>query len=280
MKSFFFSIFFIAIFAVQAQVTTPQPSPKANTSQVVGLTQFELEYSRPSTRDRKIFGDLIPYDKLWRTGANANTTIKFDEDIVFGGQKVKAGKYAIFTKPGKKEWEVYLFAKTDNWGVPQNWDESQIVAQTKVDAVGIQDKVESFTIDFNHFSKDKAHLTMKWENTAVNIPIEVPTDEMVMASIEMAMKGPKSVDYFNSAVYFLETDRDINRAKMWIDQAMELRDDKPYWMLRQQSLIYAKAGEKNTAIKIAKQSLEAAEKAGNRDYVEMNKASLKEWGAY
>lgn len=264
----------------QAQVQTPQPSPSATVNQVVGLTEFEVKYSRPSANERDIFGSLVPYDKLWRTGANANTTLTFDEDIKFGGQPVKAGTYALFTKPGKDQWEVFLYDKTDNWGAPQEWDENLIIANIIVPSRQISDNVESFTIDFNHFSKAAAHMILKWENTAVSIPIEVPTDEKVMTSIEMAMKDPKPADYYNAAVYFLETDRDIQKAKIWMDKAMELREDKPYWMLRQQALIYAKAGEKNTAIKLAKQSLEAAKKAGNRDYIKMNKASLKEWGAY
>lgn len=280
MKRISFCLLFLTILGVQAQVQTPQPSPSATLKQVVGLTNFEVNYSRPSMNDREIFGGLVPYDKLWRTGANANTTISFDQDAKFNDEPVKAGKYALYAKPGEKSWEIYLYNKTDNWGLPQEWDESKVVLETKIKSNTITENVESFTIDFNHFSKDSAHLILKWENTAVNIPLEVPTDQAVMRSIEAAMKSPKPTDYFNAAVYFLETDRDINQAREWIDKAMDLRDDKPFWMLRQQSLIYAKAGEKNMAIKLAKQSLEAAEKAGNRDYINMNKASLKEWGAY
>ncbi|NBC58900.1 MAG: DUF2911 domain-containing protein [Bacteroidetes bacterium] len=280
MKRLSFCLLFSVFLGVKAQVQTPQPSPSATLNQVVGLTNFEVKYSRPSMNGRKIFGGLVPYDKLWRTGANANTTISFDQDIKITDKPVKAGKYALYTKPGEKSWEIYLYDKTDSWGLPQKWDGSKVVLETKLEVNELSYDIESFTIDFSHFTKDKAHLILKWENSAVNIPIEVPTDKMVMASIDKAMSNPKPADYFNAAVYFLETDRDINQAKQWINKAMEMREDKPFWMLRQQSLIYAKAGEKNEAIKLAKQSLEAAEKAGNRDYVNMNKASLKEWGAY
>lgn len=276
-------VFLLCIFLFTgsyAQVQSPQPSPSATLSQVVGLTQFEINYSRPSTRDRDIFGSLVPYGSLWRTGANANTTISFNEDIKFGEQPVKAGTYALYTKPNKETWDVFLYAKTDNWGTPQEWDEALVIAKTTVPSHEISDKVESFSIDFNHLNKDNAHLILKWENTAVNIPIEVPTDQSVMESITNTMQGPTSSDYFSSAVYYMETGRDINQAKMWIDKAMSLRENKPYWMLRQQSLIYAKAGEKNTAIELAKQSLKAAKKAGNRDYIKMNQNSLKEWGAF
>lgn len=280
MNKFILLLFLCTIGTLQAQVQSPQPSPSATLKQVVGLTQFEVNYSRPSIRGREIFGDLVPFGKLWRTGANKNTTIKFDDTIIFGGKEVTPGEYAIFTIPNDGEWEVFLYANTENWGTPAEWNEDEIVARTSVETSKIDEKVESFTIEFNHFTKNNAHLIIKWENTAAHILVEVPTDEKVMASIEMAMKNPKPADYFNAAVYFLETERDINKAKAWVDKAMKMREDKPFWMLRQQSLIYAKAGETKTAIKLARESLEAAEKAGNADYVKMNKASLEEWGAY
>lgn len=280
MNRFILFLFLCTVGTLQAQVQSPQPSPSTTLKQVVGLTQFEVNYSRPSMRDRRIFGDLVPFGKLWRTGANKNTTIKFDDTIIFGGQEVNPGEYALFTIPNEGEWEVFLYSNTENWGTPSKWNEEEIVAKTTVKVSKISEEVESFTIDFNHFTKNNAHLIIKWESTAAHILIEVPTDRKVMASIEMAMKDPKPADYFNAAVFFLETNRDINKAKTWVDKAMEMREDKPYWMLRQQSLIYAKAGETNSAIQLAKESLNAAEEAGNADYVKMNKASLKEWGAY
>ncbi|TKS55875.1 DUF2911 domain-containing protein [Mesohalobacter halotolerans] len=274
-------ICFITVFAgVSAQVQTPQPSPSVQLKQVVGLTNFEINYSSPSMRGREIFGDLVPFEKLWRTGANKNTTISFDDNIVFGGVEVEAGEYAIFSEPGEREWKIYLYKNTENWGTPREWNEELIAASAMVEAINVEPAFESFTISFGHFTKDSAHLIMTWANTSTHILIEVPSDKKVMKSIEMSMKDPTPADLYSAAVYFLETDRDINKAKKWIDQAMDARDDKPYWMLRQQSLIYAKAGEKNMAIKLAQQSLEAAQKARNADYVKMNKESLKEWGAY
>lgn len=280
MKSIFLLCFCLTFVTITAQVKTPQPSPSVSLKQVVGLTNFEVNYSSPSMRERKIFGELVPYNKLWRTGANKNTTISFDDDIVFDGSKVEAGEYAIFTEPNEGRWVIYLYSDTENWGVPKEWNDNYIAAKAVVETSNFEPAVESFTISFGHFTKDSAHLILSWENTSAHVLIEVPTDKKVMASIESSMKNPTPSDYYNAAVYFLETERDINKAKMWINKAMDTRDDKPYWMLRQQSLIYAKAGEKKTAIKLAEQSLEAAEKAGNADYVKMNKQSLLEWGAY
>jgi hypothetical protein len=264
---------------IDAQVRTPQPSPLATLNQVVGLTNFEITYSRPSMNEREIFGGLVPYGELWRTAANKNTMITIDDDITIGGKSLKAGTYALFSRPGKKEWNFYIYTDTENWGTPREWKTENIAAEFKVNSQKLSEAVESFTIDFNNFTKNGAHLVISWEKTSVHIPVEVPTDKKVMASIEGAMKDPKPNDYYSAAVYYMQTDRDIEKAKMWIDKAMESRDDKPFWMLRQQSLIYAEAGDKEMAIKFAKESLKGAEAAKNRDYINMNKASLKEWGA-
>jgi hypothetical protein len=280
MKRLLLFCFLITIAQIDAQVQTPQPSPSVTIKQVVGLTNFEVNYSSPSMRGREIFGDLVPYEKLWRTGANKNTTISFDDNVVIGGKEIEAGEYSIFTEPSEGAWIVYFYKNTENWGVPSEWNEDLIAAKAKVETTTIKPAMESFTISFGHFTNDSAHLIISWENTSAHILIEVPTDKKVMKSIEMTMKDPQPADLYRAAVYFLETDRDINKAKMWIDKAMSSREDEPYWMLRQQSLIYAKAGEKQTAIKLAEKSLKAAEEANNADYVKMNKASLKEWGAY
>ena len=275
------SILFIvgSIGFIQAQIETPQPSPNAMVEQVVGLTTVTVEYSRPSMRGRTIFGDLVPYDKLWRTGANENTVIEFSDKVTILGNEIDKGRYAIYTKPMESQWKVYFYTKTDNWGTPQEWEEDKIAAQVSVDVQKIDRTQESFRISFDNLSANKGHLEMVWENTMVEIPIEVPTDKAVMASIDKAMKGTTAREYYAAASYFYSQDKDIDQAKEWVDMAMEKMDDAPFWMLRQQSLIYAKAGDKKGAVKVAKESLKKAKAAGNEAYIKMNKASLKEWGA-
>lgn len=263
----------------QAQIETPQPSPNAMIEQVVGLTTITVEYSRPSMRGRTIFGDLVPYDKLWRTGANENTIIEFSNNVTILGNEIEKGRYAIFTKPMESQWKVYFYTKTDNWGTPQKWEEDKIAAQVSVDVQKIDRTQETFRISFDNLSANKGHLEMVWENTMVEVPIEVMTDEAVMASINQAMQGTTANEYYAAASYFYSQDKDIDQAKEWVDMAMEKMDDAPFWMLRQQSLIYAKAGDKKGAVKVAKQSLKKAKAAGNDAYVKMNKESLKEWGA-
>lgn len=281
MKKLLFSLFIGAsMWFATAQIQAPQSSPFSKVEQKVGLTDVTVEYSRPNMRGRTIYGDLVPYDKLWRTAANKNTMITFSDDVTIDGQTLKAGSYAIFTKPGASNWEVYFYTDTENWGVPRNWDENKVAAKTTVQAVNMPVTMETFTIMINDLSNNGAVLGIIWENTYVPIPFSVPTDQKVSASIEKAMAGPSDADYFAAAVYYLEEGKDIQKAVEWIDKAVDMTSKQPrFWYLRQQSLIHAKAGNKKQAIAAAKASLEGAKKAGNEDYIKMNTESLKEWGA-
>ncbi|EDP95227.1 DUF2911 domain-containing protein [Kordia algicida OT-1] len=278
MKKLLLACFLAAGISVQAQIETPQPSPSAKLEQKVGLTDVTVEYSRPAMRGRKIFGDLVPYGEMWRTGANANTKITFSDDVTIGGKAVKAGTYAIFTTPNANTWDVVLYNDASNWGTPRNWDDSKVVVKTTVSVNKLPYATESFTIDVANISNGGADLEFKWDKVLVIVPFAVPTDKKATASIEKMMAGPQAGDYFSAARYYLEEGKDMDKAKMWIDKAIEMTSDNPrFWYLRQQSLVYAKMGKKAEAINIAKQSMELAEKAGNKDYVKMNKDSIKEW---
>ncbi|GAA3584269.1 DUF2911 domain-containing protein [Snuella lapsa] len=280
MKKLLLSVMaFALMYSVNAQIDTPAPSPSAKIEQKVGLTDVVLEYSRPSMRGRTIFGNLVPYDKLWRTGANKNTMITFGEDVKIAGKTVKAGSYAIFTKPRKTSWDVIFYSDTNNWGTPQKWDESKVAAKATAQIYEMPMKVETFTMTFDDLSSGSAVLGMLWENVYVGVPFEVPTDKTVTASINKVMNGPSANDYYAAAVYYSREGKDINQAKEWMEKAISMTKKPAFWQLRQQSLIYAKAGDKKAAIATAKKSLAGAEEAGNDDYVKMNKDSLKEWGA-
>lgn len=270
---------FLLTCGMQAQIETPQPSPFQKIEQKVGLTDVTLEYSRPSMRGRVIFGGLVPYDVLWRTGANANTKITFSDDVEIGGKTLKAGSYAIYTKPGASAWEVYFYNDTNNWGTPANWDDSKIAAQISVEAYPMPVSIETFTMTFDDLKYDKATLGMLWEKTYVGVPIKFGTDKKVSENIQRVMNGPSANDYYAAAVYYLEAGKDINQAKTWIDKAISMNEKAPFWQYRQKSLIYAKSGDKKGAIEAAKKSLELAKAAGNADYVALNQKSLKEWGA-
>ena len=264
-------------FTFQAQIKSPQPSPTSKIEQKVGLTDVTLEYSRPSMRGRTIYGDLVPFGKKWRTGANANTNIKFSTDVTIGGKTLKKGTYAIYTIPNKNSWDVIFYNDAKNWGLPKEWDDKKVALKISVKPEAMPFTFETFEMGFDNLA-DANHgsLFILWEKTLVSVKINVPTEKITMESIEKVMAGPSANDYFAAASYYSKSGKDLNQALTWVDKAVEMNPDA-YWMTRQKSLIQAKMGDKKGAIATAKTSLEVAEKAGNADYVKMNKESIAEW---
>jgi len=280
MKKIILLAIIIASYAIEAQVKTPAPSPKSVLNQVVGLTDVTVEYSRPSAKGRVIFGDLVPFGKLWRTGANANSTISFSDDVVINGITLKKGKYAIFITPKADMWEVVLYTATDNWGTPENWDEKKVAVLVNVDPIQIGYNVETFTIGIGNLTNDSATLDISWEKTMASVKFDVPTQKTAMASIEKVLAGPTAGDYFSSGQYLLQSNGDLKKALDYLNKAIALNKpgtDVPFWYLRQKSLIQAKMGDKTGAIATAKLSLEGAQKEKNDDYIKMNNDSIKEW---
>ena len=276
MKKLVLSLFVAALtLTTNAQIKTPAPSPSSKLEQAVGLSDVTVEYSRPGMRGRTIFGDLVPYGKVWRTGANQNTKVTFSTDVTIDGKELKKGTYALYTKPGKTSWEVIFYSDANNWGNPRKWDDKKVALSTTVKADMMPMKIETFTMTIDHITNNSAVLGLLWENAYVGVKFNTPTDKAVEASIAATMNGPKAGDYYSSAVYYLQSNKDIKKAATWINKAVDMTKDQPrFWYLRQQSLILAKAGDKKGAIKAAKASLAGAEKAGNADYIKMNKEFL------
>ncbi|MBP6758746.1 MAG: DUF2911 domain-containing protein [Flavobacterium sp.] len=276
-KILFVLAMIIANYAIEAQVKTPQASPKSTLSQVVGLTNVEIVYSRPSAKGRDVFNNLVPFGKLWRTGANENTTISFSDDVVIDGKTLPKGKYALYTTPRADNWEIIFYTSTDNWGNPTNWDETKVALKASAKSEHLERFVESFTIGINNLDNNFAHLELSWENTIVALKFEVPTQKTATTSIEKTLAGPTAGDYFSSAQYFYQSNGETTKALAYVDKALEMNKDKPYFYYRLKSLIQAKQGDKNGAIETAKLSLAGAETAKNQDYVKMNKDSIAEW---
>ena len=259
-----------------AQIQTPQPSPKAIINQIVGLTKVEVNYSRPAIRGRIIMGDLVPYGEIWRTGANANTTISFSDNVKVGGKNLKAGMYSIFSRPGISMWEIFFY-KSDNSRLPSEWDTNKVAAVLEIDTIKLDQTKEYFTLAIENISNSSANIEMTWENVKISIPLEVPTEEKTIASINKTMRGkPTASDYYGAAIYFRETGRDLKKAKKWIANAIDM-DGGKYWMYRQQALILAELNEMDAAILASKNSLKLAKESGNQDYVRLNNKSISEW---
>ena len=261
-----------------SQIVAPQPSPSVTLNQTVGLSEVTLKYSRPAMRGRTVMGNLVPYNAIWRTGANANTTLTVNTAFEFGGTSIEAGTYALFTKPAPSQWEVFLYRKNDNWGAPAVWDPSLIVATASVSTQQTERTMTSFSININEITLNGAHLEIHWENTLLAVPFSVPTDQMVMDSIEKTLnQAPTANDYYTAAVYLLTADKDVKTALEYMDTAMAQIEKPAFWQLRQQSLLFAKAGMVKKAIAAAEASLAGAKEANNMDYVKMNTDSLAEW---
>ena len=276
--TYYFLLFNFLIFGAYAQVTTPPPSPRGNISQQVGLTQIEVDYSRPSARGRSIMGGLVRYGDIWRTGANKNTTVSFSDAVDVAGKPLAAGKYALYTRPSADQWEVYFYKKNNMGNASSNWEVDEVALTVVVQPVYFEPMVETFTISFSDLKSNGGTLNLIWEHTLVPISLKVPTETKALESIEKTLSDePKAGDYYQAAVYYLEENKDLKKAQGWMEKALEMREKPVYWMYRQYALILAKRNNKKAALKAVKTSLELAEKAGNKDYVIMNKASIAEW---
>lgn len=265
-------------YSLTAQITTPQPSPAAKTWQTVGLTEITLEYSRPSKNDRVIFGDLVPYDKMWRTGANKNSMITVSNDLTVGSQTLKAGTYAIFVTPKNgKSWDVYFYTDTENWGTPDEWKEELVALKTTATVSKMTSVMESFTIEIENLTMNGADLSFAWENSKAVVSFSVPTKENVLASIDKTMSGPAAGDYYKAASYYLAEKIELEKALEYINKALAMTEDAPFWYTRRKALIQAELGDFKGATATAKLSLEAAKKAGNDDYIKSNEKSIEEW---
>ncbi|UUV21205.1 DUF2911 domain-containing protein [Paenimyroides aestuarii] len=279
MKKLLIAAALIVAIQTNAQIKTPQASLKAEVEQMVGLTDVEVDYFRPAKKGRLVFGDLVPYGKTWRTGANQNTTIEFDTDVEINGNALQAGKYALYTVPKAQMWDVIFYKTTDNWGLPQKWNEEDVVLKTSVKPETLTKDVEYFTISITPESNEKGSIDMAWEKTIVHIPFTVPTHKIAMESIQTSInENSKATDYYAAGVYLFTSNTDVKKALDYVNKAISMQNgEAPFYMLRQKSLIQAANGDKKGAIETAKKSLELSEKAGNEDYVKMNRNSILEW---
>ncbi len=266
----------LSVLIAQAQVKTPAASPLSKVEQSVGMTDVSIEYSRPSAKDRTIFGDLVPYGKKWRTGANRATKISFSTDVNVGGVDLAAGKYALYSMPGEASWDIYFYTDTSGGGVPSDWDDEKVAASFSVKPSRSAMMVETMLINLNNLRNDGATIDICWENTVVSIPLSVPSDKLVMESIEKTMAGPSGNDYYNAARYYRESGKDLDKALTWMNKSLEMNGER-FWTLRQKALLLADMGKKSEAIEIAKRSIELAKEAGNDGYVKSNTQSIAEW---
>lgn len=259
---------------LQAQgLKLPQPSTPQTITQDFGLGKITLSYSRPNVKGRKIFGGLEPYDKVWRTGANSATVIKFTDAVKVEGKDLAAGEYALFTIPGKTEWTIIFNKGVKEWGA-YTYSEANDVLRVKVKPIVLKDKVETFTIQFANVYDTSAQLQLAWENTLVNVNLTTSVDERVMANIAEAMKGEKK-PYFQAAVYYFNNGKDLKTALAWMNEAEKQMADAP-WVKLWKGRVQLKMGDKAGATKTAQEGIDIATKIKNDEYIRLNTQLLAE----
>ncbi|MEO5592140.1 MAG: DUF2911 domain-containing protein [Chitinophagaceae bacterium] len=261
-----------AVFSASAQqLRTPAPSSTQTIKQELGLGSVELSYSRPNAKARKIFGDLVPFGKVWRTGANSATTLSFTDDVTIGGTKIPAGKYGLLTIPDAGSWTIIITKQLDVTS-PAAYKETEDVVRAKVTPMQMKDAMETFTMQFGDIKANSANLYLLWANTFVSLPITTDVDSKVAAQIKSLMENDNR-PYFAAASYYFDNGKDLNKAKEWAQKAADT-NPKAFYMFHLLAKIQAKLGEKTNAIATANKSIELAKEAKNDDYVALNEKLL------
>ncbi|MEO8733686.1 MAG: DUF2911 domain-containing protein [Flavobacteriales bacterium] len=253
----------------------PKASPLGEVKQVVGLTNVDVTYSRPSVKGRKIFGELLPFDKLWRLGANANTTISFDSPVLINGEKLDKGTYSMFAIPGKDTWMI-IFNKNSKQSGEGDYKKEEDALRVKA-APKTCAFTETLTFDFDSVKDDKANLVIRWENTQVSVEIAANATPQALANIQKAMgeKDVKASTYGNSARFMLDRGMKPAEALKWAETAVKM--DPKFYNMYTLSLAFAANDKYKDAVEMAKKSMLSAKEARNDAYVNMNEENIKEW---
>jgi hypothetical protein len=275
-----FAFTLMMAYAGHAQLKTPAPSPTQFIKQDFGLGTIELSYSRPAMKGRKIMGDLVPYGKVWRTGANQATTLTFTDEVIIGGTKIPAGKYGLVSIPDAASWTLIITKQLDVTS-PANYKAENDVVRVKAKSRLVPTTAQSFTMQFVNISNTKCELQIQWDKTLVGLPITTDIDARIMAQIDEQINGnteESKKPYFTAALYYMDNGKDLNKALEWFSKAAA-QNTKAFWVLHQKANCEAKLGKKKEAIASANESIKLATEAKNDDYVALNKKLLAKLAA-
>lgn len=270
------SLFVLMPGLISAQIKTPDASPAATVAQSFGFSNVSIEYNRPQLSGRDMFANLTREDEVWRTGANMATRLTVTGDVTIEGKSLPAGKYSIYSIPGKKEWTIIINNKIQ-WGTVYTKEEDflRFTVPTKKAA----EKNESFTFYFSNVTEESATLGFAWENTKVEMSMTAPIHEMVLAQIKEVMADESKAtdgDFYAASDYYLKKGLDAKKALLWANNFVEMQSDK-YWGYRLQGRALAANGQYKEAITAAEKSTKIATEAGNMDYVHNNGKSIAAW---
>ena len=257
-----------------AQLKVPAPSPSQTVKQAFALSDISIDYSRPSVKGRVIFGDIVPFGKIWRTGANGATKIAFGEDVKVEGMAVPSGTYALYTIPNKDSWEIMLYKDLTLGGDVANYKKENEIAHFTVKPKSLNDKVETFLIEIADITSNTANINLNWEKTRVSIGIVAEIDSKIMKNIETNVMNDNR-PYFQAASYYYETDKDLAKASEWIDKGIAA-NPKAFWMVMLKAKIQVKQKDQKGAVATAQQVIALATEAKNDDYVKQAEKLIAE----
>ncbi len=263
-----------AISNLKSQVEYLRLSPTQTLEQRVGMTDIKLKYARPQLKGRKIFGHLVPFNEMWRTGANENTTISFSHRVRIGDVEVEAGKYAIFTKPAVDKWEIFIYTDTNNLDVPNPIDSSKLIYLSSVASMRMENKAETLTINFYDLTEDSAKLGIAWEFTRVLVPISFYTREAMEKQIEKEFRQ-NIFDYSIAASYYQDRDIELVKAKKLRELVMALKEESNAWDHHSYGVVLMKLGMKEEALQHLSRSMEKARESNNTYLIEENSKLLE-----
>lgn len=257
--------------SLNAQFKIPSPSPEQTIHQNFGLSSIDISYSRPSVKGRKIFDDLVPFDKAWRTGANGPTNITFGDEVVIGNKTIAPGKYGLIAIPGKTLWTLVITKQLDIVSSADYKQENDLVRVT-AKPLTLREKAETFSMQFENLTDSSCKLWLRWERTAVALDIKTEIDAKVMQGIDEAMTGNKP-PYFQAAYYYFSNNMDLHKAEEWATKATE-KNPGAYYMFYLLAQIQARNGKKEAAIASAKKSIELSKQNRRDDYIDLNNKLL------
>lgn len=273
-------IAFAALFGINTyvsmaqQLKLPAPSPQQTLEQNFALSTIKIEYSRPSIKGRVVFGDLVPYGKVWRTGANAATKITFGEDVKVEGKALPAGTYALYSLPNKDSWEIMFYKDLKLAGNVANYKQENEALRVTVKTAAYAAKVETFTINVADIAPTTANVEVLWENTRVAFNVTADIDSKVLKDIDASL-AKDARPYFQAAGYYYDNNKDLNKALEWVNKAIT-ENPKAFYMVHLKAKIQVKLKDYKGAIATAEQSIELAKEAKNDDYIALNQKLIAE----
>lgn len=268
------AIAFSAFTADAQQLKVPAPSPLQTLDQAFALSNIKIEYSRPSMKGRTVYGDLVPFGKIWRTGANQATKITFGEDVKVEGQALAAGTYALYSVPNKDSWEIMFYKDLTLGGNVADYKQENEALRIKLKPAALAQNVETFTIGVGDITSSSANVQMDWEKTRISFNVIADIDTKIMKNIEASVEKD-SRPYFSAATYYYENNKDMNKALEWVNKAIE-QNPSAFWVMHLKAKIQVKLKDFKGAIESAEKSMALAKEAKNDDYVKMNEKLIAE----